>query len=164
MLLLLMPFFVITRRYLRVASCFSYVAVAPSLRYIAVAPGGNWPTMPRILPDLPAIAPEQAQTIAIDFGKLLPSGVTLTGTPTLNVSTAAAGAAHDPSPASRVSVGPMIGAVPVALGGTSFANAAVLAQFSNCIPNAVYVIEVVCQRSDGDKVEAYVHMPCAAPQ
>jgi len=108
----------------------------------------------------PNIGPNQAQTMGVDFGKFLPSGVTLTGTPTINV-TALNGL--DASPNSRISGGPSVGTISTANNGTGNTNTSVLYQISGCTPGETYQLDIYCTRSDGDRAESFVRFSCAIP-
>jgi hypothetical protein len=111
-------------------------------------------------PTFPPVAPSQFQTCAFDFGDTLPNGVTLTGTPTINI-------LHhigiDPSPGSRIRSGPSVGTVPISQGGSGISNTAVIFQVGNCLNGVVYTIEVVCNRLDSDVAEGWAWLPCVGP-
>jgi hypothetical protein len=126
----------------------------PTARYLLTAEG-----MP-FIGELPFVAPDQVQTIALDFGRFLPAGVMLTGLPELNVSVKSG---TDSSPASRISAGPTIGTAAQAIGGTGRAQTAVLFQVAGCVAGATYIVEAVCPRSDGDTAEGYVYLHCVQP-
>ena len=110
--------------------------------------------------NLPSVGPNQKQTLGIDFGDFLPGGTTLTGTPTATL-TISFGA--DPNPQSRISGGPDVGTIPVSLGGTGAADAAVILQIYQCVSGTSYVLDVYCNRSDGDIVEATTRFTCDGP-
>lgn len=139
---------------------FHYVIDLLALRYVVLAqaplPGIGMPQ----LSDFPAIAPNQIQTMAMDFGNFLPPGVTLTGTPDLNISVRSG---FDGTPNSRITAGPTIGTAPSTIGGTGKTNTAILFQVSNARNGVVYILEVVCTRTDGDVAEGWNHLPCAGP-
>lgn len=113
------------------------------------------------LQDFPYIAPDQVQTCAIDFGNFLPTGVTLTGTPTLSFTVHSG---IDPNPSSRVLTGPQVGTIPTTLGGTGITNAAVQFQLGTCLGSVIYLISLHCDRSDGDVAQGWSHIACVAPE
>ena len=143
------------------------VAVAP-LRYAAVLAPFDYVAllrprlgnMPGIIPPLPAMAPDQVQTMGMDFGLFLPSGVTLTGTPTLTLGVASG---TDPDPQSHLSFGPTVGTLPTAQGGSGVTDTAIIFQISGAIGEVTYSVEGVCTRSDGDRAEGWVLLPCISP-
>lgn len=141
--------------YLSIPNFFSYTSVvfSPSM--------GSGVGMPQI-PDFRApVAPSQVQTCAIDFGNFLPSGVTLSGTPSLNV-TVSKGYSSDPN--NIINGSPTIGSVSADEGGTGLNNTAVLFQVKGCEAGLIYTIEVTCARSDNsDIVEGWTHLTCIAP-
>lgn len=115
--------------------------------------------MPQLI-DLPVVAPTQVQTCTMDFGKFLPLGVTLQGAPSLTISVRLG---TDNDPTSRINAGPIIGTAPTVVGGTGLTDTAVLFQVHNCLDGVTYLIEVHCDRSDGDVAEAWVRLACVAP-
>ena len=146
--------------YTGVASSSEYALRVPLLCYTAVLPSYSGDDVPKIIPPLPSVASLQVQTCAIDFGVFLPSGVTLTGTPTVNLGV---NSGSDASPQSRLSSPPSIGTVPTSRGGTGIPNTAVIFQISGCLNGVTYTVEVVCPRSDGDTAEAWTLLPCVDP-
>jgi len=145
-----------------VAAVQWFYALQPALlpsSYTIVAPRTVGGPMPK-LNDLPSIAPTQVQTCAIDFGNFLPSGVTLTGTPTIRITLRSG---TDASPQSRLVGGPTVGTAAAAIGGTGIANAAILFQIGGCVGGAVYTIETYCTRSDSDVAEGWTRLTCDAP-
>ncbi len=115
--------------------------------------------MPFVI-DLPVVAPAQVQTCAVDFGYFLPPGVRLHGVPVLSMSVRIG---TDATPSSRINSGPIVGTVSTALGGTGLANTAILFQVHNCLDGVTYLIELYCDRSDGDVAEGWVRLACIAP-
>jgi hypothetical protein len=109
---------------------------------------------------LPDVMPHQAQTIAFDFGNLLPPGITLTGTPSVILTTSFG---PDNAPQSRIVDGPSIGEVDKSVGGTGVANAAILVVVGNCVPGTTYIADAYCPRTDSNVVEASVHFQCVPP-
>lgn len=109
---------------------------------------------------MPDVALEQKQTLGIDFGNFLPEGVTLTGAPTA-VLTAVGG--EDADPASRITGGPTIATIATAVGGTGLTDTGILVQVYLCTEGVKYILEVYCDRSDGDIAEASTHFVCKAP-
>jgi hypothetical protein len=139
-------------------------AVFPIVSYGIVAPSGMSP-MSQQLSDFPnMVASIQAQTLWIDFGKFLPSGVALSGAPTLSIANGSYSAAKDSSPSSRLTAGPSIGTISTALGGTGLTNTALLFQLSNLQPNVTYLLTYACGRSDGtDVVAGFNHVYAQPP-
>jgi hypothetical protein len=133
-----------------------YVALISPTPYVVVMQQGN--EMPEF-GMLPFVSPAQKQTISVDFGAFLPGGVTLTGSPTV---TATVNSGTDSTPQSRISGG-SVGTESLANGGSGVANTAISFQVSGTLPGVVYIIEVVCTRSDGDIVEAWGYLPSEAP-
>lgn len=109
---------------------------------------------------LPAVGPNQIQTVGLDFGPQLVNGDTLTAPPTVNVTVKYG---PDTDPQSRVVSGPSLGTVPSAQGGTGITNAAIVFQFGNCVPGTQYIIDAFCDVSNGDRVEASLVVSCVAP-
>jgi hypothetical protein len=125
-------------------------------KYVRVVPPLG--STPRLI-DLPAVGPDQLQTCAIDYGKLLPPGVTLSGIPELRVSL------HfgvDDHPSSRISAGPEVGTIAPDIGGTGRPNAAILFQVYGGLHGVTYLIDFRCARSDGDAAENCVRLSCVA--
>lgn len=110
-----------------------------------------------VLRSLPNVLPGQRQVIGVDLGDLLPTGVTLLGTPTV---TLRATQGVDAVAQSRVTMGPYVGTVAVADGGSGRTNGAVLLQVTGCLPLVTYLVEVLCDRSDGDVVDASTRFTC----
>lgn len=106
---------------------------------------------------LPPVGPNQLQTMGLDFGKFLPAGVTLTGTPTVTLSVSSG---TDATPAARLTRAGAVGTISTADGGTGVTNAAVLFQVGTCVAKVVYIADVVCARSDGDVAEGSLWFPC----
>jgi hypothetical protein len=118
---------------------------------------------PPRLPDFDPVAPDEVQTLAHDFGNLLPSGVSLTGTPTVTITVHSG---TDPAPQDRlVANTPQIGTVGASLplAGSGVPSAAVLFQFSGGVAGTIYVVETRCARSDGDTIVGWNRLPCIAP-
>jgi hypothetical protein len=133
-----------------------YIALVAPTWYIARIPANFMPAANQ----LPPIAPNQVQTVTCDFGAFLPDGVVLTGTPTFTVLEDIAGI--DPNPSGILSGTPYIGTAPLPM-GSNVPNVAVLQQTSKGVAGAIYLIEVICPRSDGDSAEGYFRLPCVAP-
>lgn len=147
------------RRWVRQTPNWIYSLNSPNWLYVLVADPGS-SLMPNV-GSLPAIAPNQIQTIAVDFGRwLLPLGVTLTGTPTVNVTL---DFGSDPNPQARVVRSPVIGTVAQLSGGTAVPNTAVIFQIGGCLPSNIYVFEIVCLRTDSDVAEAWTTCACISP-
>ena len=134
-----------------------YTALAPKTSYVALARPGD---MPQILPPLPDVATAQVQTMAVDFGFFLVTGVTLMGTPILNLGVSAG---SDPDPQSRLNTEPAIGTSPTSQGGSGIVNAAVLFQVADCQSGVTYTVEAICARSDGDTAEAWTRFTVVDP-
>jgi hypothetical protein len=110
------------------------------------------------------VAGLQAQTLWVDFGKFLPSGVALSGAPTLSIANGSYSAGKDSSPSSRLTGGPTIGTISTALGGTGLTNTALLFQLSDLQPNVTYLLTYACGRSDGsDVVAGFNHVYAQSP-
>lgn len=152
-ILVLLP----TQRYLLLPT-WSYVASVQRTIYVLIFPPTSGGPLPP-LQTLPPVGLNQVQTLTIDFGRFLPSGVTLTGTPTV-VLTAIFGV--DTTPQARVTGGPIVGTAPTSSGGTGIANVAIFFQVSTCVPGVEYVADIYCSRSDGDVVEASTRFQCNA--
>lgn len=111
----------------------------------------------RTLPPIDAGVP---QTIGLDFGRFLPAGVTLTGTPTVAISVVAG---TDPTPESRLTSAPAIGTAPVAQNGTGVSNATIFQQITP-LGGVVYLIWAKCPRSDGSGLASdWYHQPGITP-
>lgn len=108
----------------------------------------------------PSVAPNQKQTISLDFGNFLPSGVTLTGTPTLNWIVKFG---SDPTPTSHVTAGPIVGTISPTVGGSGIADTAILFQILGLLPGVTYIVEILCNRSDGDIAEGSAVLSCVSP-
>ena len=121
---------------------------------------GKWSLGMPFFGTFPPISPAQKQTFSFDFGQFLPPGVTLTGTPTVALTTVYG---TDSSPLSRITGGPTIGTVPTSLGGSGIANTAILFQLFGCLAGVQYVIETVCTRSDGDVAEGSARLQSNPP-
>lgn len=117
--------------------------------------------MPQAQNFRPIDAYAQNQTVTFDFGAgtYLPEGVTLIGTPTISVSVLWG---EDADPASRITGGPTIGTAPAPI-GSGRTDTAILVQFSNCPGPLAYLVQVVCQRSDGDKAPMDAVLPVRVP-
>ena len=115
--------------------------------------------------DFPSVvASTQVQTLWVDFGKFLPAGIMLSGTPTVTVAVDPYSAVSDPAPMSHISQGPALGTAPAAVGGTGEANTAIFFQISDLLPNVLYMISYSCARNDGsDIVAAFNHIFAQAP-
>jgi hypothetical protein len=115
-----------------------------------------------VLPDFhPLVATLQKQTLAVDFGSVIPTGAFLNGTPTLTVTT---DNGVDATPSSRLTSGPTIGTLSVADGGTGIANAALFFQLSALVLGASYLLVYSCNVNNGDKVAAYNHVRAVEPR
>jgi hypothetical protein len=144
--------------YARLAPSWFYTALSPAFLYTATVRGGQ--NLPK-LRDLPAVAPSQVQTCALDFGFVpLPPGVILTGTPVLTLSVKIG---TDTIPQSRITNGPFIGTQPVVLGGSGITNNAIIFQIGNCQPWVTYIIEGKCSLTDGDMIEGWCYFQCVPP-
>ena len=108
----------------------------------------------------PPVTPLQKQTLSFDFGKFLPAGVTLTGTPTLTLTPIYG---TDSNPASRITSGPTIGTVSIALGGSGVTSTGILFQLFGCPAGVTYIVETVCTRSDGDIAEGSSRLSSNSP-
>ena len=154
--------------YVRIAPRWLYALIAPPRRYVAVLPptlnytlvaspftGGSVPP----IKDLPDVGINQQPVISLDFGGFLPPGVTLAGTPVVQLTST-----DDPYAQTRISAGPVVGVVPVVIGGTGIANSAILFGVSGCVAGAFYVVEGYCARSDGNgNVELSTRFQCVVP-
>ena len=109
---------------------------------------------------LPPVGPSQEQTCALDFGRVLPPGVTLTGSPAVTITVSSG---DDPNPQLRLTRAGSVGTAAKAIGGTGVTNAAVLFQVGTCLPGVDYIVDVVCGRSDADVAEASTRFSCLAP-
>lgn len=142
----------------RIAPKLAYGVTALARKYGRVAQPPLGDAMPTV-PDFSAVAPTQIQTMFIDFGNDLPAGVTLVNTPSV-ILTRCGG--NDPAPQSRLSGTPAIGTVSTANGGTGKPNTAILWRVAGCQDQTTYVVEVICDRSDGDRAERYTHFKSEA--
>lgn len=118
--------------------------------------------MPQASPLPPIDALRQAQTISLDFGSggYLPDGVTLIGTPTVEISVLVG---EDPSPQDRITAGPVIGVAPKPY-GSGRANCTVLLQLSGAPSTAVrYLLECECAVSNGDTATMDAELPVRTP-
>ena len=131
------------------------VRLVPPVSYVDIVRG----SMPYAR-TLPSVLPNQEQTVAIDFGEALPAGVTLTGMPIVTISLASG---NDPNPQSRLLRAGAVGTAPKAIGGTGVTNAAVLFQVGTCVPGAIYIVDVVCARTDSDVAESSTRLSCIPP-
>lgn len=135
----------------------SYTALVPSANYTALAIGNNMP----LAKDFPPIdAVTQKQTVAFDFGSILPPGIVLTGTPAVTVTV------HDgvdATPQSRVTSGPQVGTQPVLQGGSGITNAAVLVQLGTMFGGVTYLLVCSCNASNGDVMSGWNHVRCLTP-
>lgn len=102
--------------------------------------------------DLQDILLGAKQTVAFDFGRSLPSGVALTGTPTLTISVSELPpGVTAPSLDAEFNGAAQIGTVSVALGGSGVTNAAVLRQMLPTVGAGIqYLLVARCARDDGD--------------
>ena len=116
--------------------------------------------MPALMSLPPIDAVIQKQTIALDFGQFLPSGVVLTGTPTVTLSVVSG---VDATPSSRLSGLPKIGTVAPQQGGSGVANTAILQQLVGLLGGVTYLVTAYCTRSDGDIASGYCHVAGVAP-
>lgn len=113
----------------------------------------------RVNPFPPVAAIVEAQTLTIDFGSRLPAGVTLTGVPTVVLSSMDG---SDSNPQSRIVGSPVIGVAPPP-NGTGVANAAVLFQVANCVAGTLYGVKCYCQATSGDTPDADTTFLCYTP-
>lgn len=113
--------------------------------------------------DLPDIAPPQKEPIVFDFGPYLPIGATLQGIPVVTVSVVRAWkvGAVDATPEARKFGTSDIGTI-AAPDGSGIENAAVIQKMGTFIDGIVYLLECVCDRSDGGIAEMWLHMKCVA--
>jgi hypothetical protein len=109
-------------------------------------------------PNFSDLGTDQRKTIAWRFAaannSYLPSGVTLTGAPTVTV-TDAAGA--DPNPSNV-----LIGSASITTYGSDPASTVIEQQIGNGVDGADYLFDVHCDQSDGDVAETWNHMRCWA--
>jgi hypothetical protein len=116
------------------------------------------------LPDLhPMIAVSQSKTLAVDFGGVLPSGVTLVVVPSAPTITLTTDNGTDATPQDRLTVGPSIGTLSVADGGTGVANAALFFQLSALVLGASYLLVYSSYASNGDRIAAFNHIRAVGP-
>ena len=108
----------------------------------------------------PQIGPNQQQTMGVDFGQFLNSGVTLTGTPTVTIS---AIVGTDAAASSRIITTPTIGSIPTVSGGTGLASTAVTWQVGGCLSGVTYQADIYCYTATGDRVETFVRFACGIP-
>lgn len=108
----------------------------------------------------PQIGPNQQQTMGVDFGQFLNSGVTLTGTPTVTIS---AIVGTDAAASSRITTTPTIGSIPTVSGGTGLASTAVTWQVGGCLTGVTYQADIYCYITTGDRVETFVRFACGIP-
>lgn len=108
----------------------------------------------------PQIGPNQQQTMGVDFGQLLPTGVTLTGTPVLTMSVVVG---TDAAVSSRIITTPTIGSIPTVSGGTGLASTAVTWQVGGCLTGVTYQADIYCYTATGDRVETFVRFACGIP-
>jgi hypothetical protein len=133
-----------TRRFTEVLRRIQYAVVAPRWRYTLIAQ--EFYGMP-FFGALPAVDQNQKQTLTFDFGRFLPPGVTLTGTPSLTLAVANG---PDTAPASRITAGPILGTAPQNVGGTGLDSCAILVQVATCVPGTQYLASFFATRTDGD--------------
>lgn len=111
--------------------------------------------------DLPAFdATEQATTIALDFGQFLPPGVTLQGTPTVEITVHTG---TDADPQSRSLVTPQIGLAPLTIGGSGVASSSILFQLGDCVGGTTYLIWGWCRTTSGDVASLWTHAAVVTP-
>lgn len=106
----------------------------------------------------------QAQTLAVDFGAfllpdvtLLPSGAVI---PTIVVTT---DSGVDAAPQTRLTVGPAVGTLSVAEGGTGKTNTALFFQLTGLRSGASYRLVYSCSASNGDVPVAFNHIHSISP-
>jgi hypothetical protein len=116
-------------------------------------------------PDLPDVIVGQKQTLAFDFGKFLPSGVTLTGTPTVTIAVSDLNGQTAPVTLDSEFTGAaQVGTVTLANGGSAVANAAVLRQMLPTVGGGItYCITITATRSDGDIAKGESHIRVVTP-
>ena len=135
------------------------LSVTPELGFYVVVVEESMGQMRLV--SMPSIGPSQEQTMGVDFGEVLPAGVTLTGTPLVTVTVSSG---DDTSPSSRLLRAGIVGTAPKAIGGSGVVNAAVLFQVGTCVVDTIYVVDVVCDRTDADVAEASTRFTCLAPE
>ena len=132
------------------------VQLVPTQRYIIVVPFGPFDGTH----DLPPVEPDQIQVVTCDFGLYLPPGTTLIGTPVVSVVEDLYGVDHNPS--EIIDANPVVGIAPGPF-GTNVTAAAIMQRLAGFLDGARYLLQVTCDRSDGDSVEWYFRVPCVAP-
>lgn len=117
--------------------------------------------------DLPDILIGQKQTLSFDFGRYLPSGVTLSGTPTvtITVSELPPGATAPAVLDSEFTGIAQVGTVTVANGGSGVASTAVLRQMLPTVGLGIqYLLVIQANRSDGDIAKSECHIRAVTPE
>lgn len=145
----------------------AFVARAAPLYYNSQFPGVFYnlifmpgDAMPAVRDFPPIDALIQKQTLGVDFGLFLPPGVTLTGTPTVSISVTQG---VDPNAAERLLASPTIGTIQPGQNGTGVIDVSLLQQVGTCLGGVDYLLVFSCDRSDGDNVVAWAHLPCVTP-
>ena len=98
----------------------------------------------------PSMLPHQVQPAILDFGKIVGSGVTLTGVPTVTLTVMYG---TDDTPQSHLSGDPAITTASTAVGGSGLPNVAVAFTLSQLVAGVEYTVDVYCGRSDGGVAE-----------
>ena len=109
----------------------------------------------------PIDATVETETVQFDYGAILSSGVTLTGTPTITcvLSPSQSYQGSDPSPTSRLIGMPVIGTSKT----TGGANQAVNQQIGTMIGGCRYKIQCVATTSDDQILSLWTHIGCETP-
>lgn len=136
--------------------------LVPTARYVSVISGGQGSPLAQ---NFMSVLPNQLQTLSFDFGRYLPGGCELIGTPEITLSVAPIPTnGTDTTPQDRLIRGPQISTVPTSEGGTGVTNAGILFQVSGFVPGVIYQIEASCSRSDGpDTVDVICRIYCSLP-
>lgn len=109
--------------------------------------------MPRLKSDFPSAEPVVVANYSVSFNNFIPLNVTIKAvTWTLGLHSTANGAEADPNPSSRLNGGPVI------------YNTIVVQQIHNLMDGNTYLVIVTASLSDGEVIDLWCYLPCAAPQ
>jgi hypothetical protein len=114
--------------------------------------------VPRLKTDFPSAEPVMIGNYSIDFNNNIPPNVTIkTATWTLGLHSTASGKEVDPNPSSHLlytdqNAGPIV------------YNTIVVQQIGGLIDGNTYLVTVTASLSDGEVIDLWCYLPCAAPQ
>jgi hypothetical protein len=110
--------------------------------------------MPRLKIDFPSAEPVMVGTYSIDFNNNIPPSVTIqTATWTLALHSTASGKEVDPNPSSHLIIG-----------GPVIYNTVIIQQIGGLVDGNTYLVVVTASLSDGEVIDLWCYLPCAAPQ